>query len=151
MRHSLANQLFNVESVLSKPLWKLSWPVMVEDFCKTAEPLVLGHLAIEAPKKTGAGASSFFAKRDIGFEDFTIEFRTSLLYMGFMKVGTKPHTIEAVNASALHFFASDGTEVFTQHVDHPGTKPNPYPTRARDKAKDALAEAWSRAAVLSIR
>jgi hypothetical protein len=151
MRHSLAKSLFSVEEVLSKPLWKLSWPVMMEDFCKTAEPLVLGHLAIEAPKKTGAGASSFFAKREIGFEDFKIEFRTKLLYMGFMKVGTKPHTIEAVNASALHFFASDGTEVFTKSVQHPGTKPNPFPTRARDKAKGELAAAWSRAAVLSIR
>ena len=147
----MANSLFSVEEVLSKPLWHLSWPVMMEDFCKRAEPLVLGHLAIEAPKKTGAGASSFFAKRDIGFEDFSIEFRTRLLYMGFMKTGTKAHPIDPVNASALHFFFADGSEAFLMHVEHPGTKPNPYPTRARDKAKEALAEAWSRSTVLSIR
>ena len=143
----MAKSAFSVEEVLSRPLWKLSWPVMMEDFCKTAEPLVLGHLAIEAPKKTGAGASSFFAKRTISFEDFRIEFRTKLLYMGFQKVGTKAHG--PVSASCLHFFAADGTEVFTKWVK--GIKPNPYPTRARDKAKDELAAAWARSAVLSIR
>jgi len=48
----------------------------------------------------------------------------------FIREGTAAHPIEPVRAKCLHFFTKDGTEVFTKHVDHPGTKPNPYHERA---------------------
>lgn len=40
--------------------------------------------------------------------------------------GTRPHEIAPVYASALHFIGSGGEDVFTQHVNHPGTDPNPF-------------------------
>jgi hypothetical protein len=43
----------------------------------------------------------------------------------FVIRGTQAHPIEPVSARALHFFV-DGDEVFTKHVEHPGTSPNPY-------------------------
>ena len=43
--------------------------------------------------------------------------------------GTRPHPIDPVNASVLHWVGPDG-DVFARHVDHPGTDPNPYNQRA---------------------
>lgn len=50
--------------------------------------------------------------------------------------GTGPHPIDPVNATYLHFFAEDGTEVFTQHVEHPGTAPNAFNERAWEAQRD---------------
>jgi len=40
--------------------------------------------------------------------------------------GTTPHEIVPVNARALRWTVPGGTVVFAQHVNHPGTKPNPF-------------------------
>ena len=39
-----------------------------------------------------------------------------------LEYGSKPHVIEPKTAKALHF-KSDGQDVFTKRVNHPGTKP----------------------------
>lgn len=46
--------------------------------------------------------------------------------------GTAPHPIDASKAKTLHFSVS-GVEVFVTHVDHPGTRPNPYLVDALDQ------------------
>ena len=58
-------------------------------------------------------------------------------YGVFVREGTKPHTIEARNKKALRFFMG-GQEIFVKKVHHPGTKPNPYPSRAYDKVKGQI-------------
>jgi hypothetical protein len=58
-------------------------------------------------------------------------------YASYLFEGTAPHEIRPVRASALHFFAG-GTEVWTQHVDHPGTLANP---RLLDALDDQLEKA----------
>lgn len=55
--------------------------------------------------------------------------------------GTQPHEIEPVVANALHFFV-DGNEVYTQHVDHPGTSANPYNQRAWEAQRDAVVQSF---------
>lgn len=45
--------------------------------------------------------------------------------LSYVHDGTVAHGIDPVNASVLHFFV-DGDEVFTKHVDHPGTTANPF-------------------------
>lgn len=40
--------------------------------------------------------------------------------------GTDPHPIRPVRARALRFVGSRGQVVFAQHVQHPGTKANPF-------------------------
>ncbi len=54
--------------------------------------------------------------------------------------GTAPHPIDPVNATFLHFIGSDGTEVFTRHVDHPGTAPNPFHIAAWEAQRDVVLE-----------
>lgn len=43
----------------------------------------------------------------------------------WVEFGTKPHGIDPDTAGALSFTV-DGVEVVTQHVEHPGTDPQPY-------------------------
>ncbi len=51
--------------------------------------------------------------------------------------GTAPHEIVPVAANALHFFVG-GDEVFTRHVDHPGTSPNPFHITAWENQRDTV-------------
>lgn len=48
--------------------------------------------------------------------------------------GTRPHRIEPRRAKALRFVGGDGRVVFALHVDHPGTRPNPFLVDAARKA-----------------
>jgi hypothetical protein len=52
----------------------------------------------------------------------------------WVEYGTAPHEITPVTAQVLHFIAKDGTEVFTKHVNHPGTSPNPFMRRGISRA-----------------
>jgi hypothetical protein len=45
--------------------------------------------------------------------------------LGVVEYDTDPHPIDPVNAQALRF-TSGGTVVFAAHVDHPGTKAQPF-------------------------
>jgi hypothetical protein len=51
--------------------------------------------------------------------------------------GTQPHEIVPVFANALHFFVG-GDEVFTQHVDHPGTTANPFHIAGWEARRDEV-------------
>lgn len=52
-------------------------------------------------------------------------------YAGHVRWGTKPHRIAARRAPALVFFwPKVGRTVFFKSVNHPGTKPNDFLTRA---------------------
>jgi len=62
---------------------------------------------------------------------------TSESYARYVIDGTKPHMIVATNARALRFETANGV-VFRRSVQHPGTKPNPYPTRAWERAQPAI-------------
>jgi hypothetical protein len=66
--------------------------------------------------------------------------------------GTAPHGIDPVNAPLLHWIGPDG-DVFARHVDHPGTRPVPYPEYAWENVRGemvALFRATVGPAVLSI-
>ncbi len=47
-------------------------------------------------------------------------------YAFCVEFGTAPHIIRAVNAKALHWKTSAGTDVFAKVVHHPGTEPFPF-------------------------
>lgn len=52
--------------------------------------------------------------------------------------GTPPHVIEARNARALRFWAEGDHLVFTQRVNHPGTKPNPFFHKADEEIRQIV-------------
>jgi hypothetical protein len=49
-------------------------------------------------------------------------------YAEFVIGGTSPHPIYPKNVRALHW-----DDIFAAHVNHPGTKPDPFPRRAIDR------------------
>lgn len=55
-------------------------------------------------------------------------------YTGYVIYGTVPHVIRPVRARALRFL-SGGKIVFARKVDHPGTKPHDFMTRALNAAR----------------
>lgn len=68
------------------------------------------------------------APHDSGYYRDNIEFDgknkviANAEYSADLEYGTKPHVIEPKTAKALHF-KTDGQDVFTKRVNHPGTKP----------------------------
>lgn len=84
-----------------------------------------------APKRSG-NMSQHIVKRTA-----SIDGKPSVLvgvenvkYAYWVHEGTVPHDIFPVNARVLAFPGRDGKMVFTQHVSHPGTKPNRFLVRA---------------------
>lgn len=58
--------------------------------------------------------------------DGAVTFRYTADYAAAVEGGTEPHPIEPDDADVLAFEVEDGTTVFTTHVDHPGTEPQPF-------------------------
>ena len=58
-------------------------------------------------------------------------------YSAFVHQGTKPHVIRPRNASALKF-QMDGRTVFAKSVNHPGTRPRPFLTKAVERVLGSL-------------
>ena len=60
--------------------------------------------------------------RRYGFPAYVGYLRTQVDYAPHVEWNTRPHIITPRKAKALRFVAKDGTVVFTQKVNHPGTK-----------------------------
>lgn len=99
----------------------------------------------EAPEKTGEFKRKIRYRTYQGTGKMGLAITTPLPLGRFIIGGTKAHPIVAVRASALAFYwAKFGKVVFYKSVWHPGTKPNPFMTRAYKKwlpgARRMLAE-----------
>jgi len=92
-------------------------------------------------------------RQDITFREerapgsYMIVFYSTLAYARFVLGGTAPHVITARNARALRWVANSGHGPvrFARSVNHPGTKPDPFPERAMPKIGPALGELFARA------
>ena len=71
--------------------------------------------------KKAAPVDSGYYRNNIGF-DGKNRVIANAEYSADLEYGTKPHVIEPKTAKVLHF-KSDGQDVFTKRVNHPGTKP----------------------------
>lgn len=57
--------------------------------------------------------------------------------------GTRPHPIDAVTGSYLHFFwIRENRWVTTPHVNHPGTQPNPFHIAAWEKVRPQVQQSF---------
>jgi hypothetical protein len=102
-------------------------------WAKKWSSLVTAELAGEAP--VGDGDSAGALRESItepaveaGAGRVSMTWTSDVPYAGFVIAGTSPHPIYPVNVRALHWDA-----VFAAHVNHPGTKPDPFPQRAIDR------------------
>ena len=93
-----------------------------------------------SPWKTGKLAGSIVLEID---ENGEAKLQALAPYAKFVVEGTRPHKIYPVRANALVFKAKSGDLIFTRLVRHPGTKPNPFLTRAVDKAREQIDDIWT--------
>ena len=99
----------------------------------TASTLQEAGFKVEEEAKKTAPVDSGYYRNNIGF-DGKNKVIANASYSADIEYGTKPHVIQPKNANALHF-QSDGQDVFTKKVNHPGTKPNPVMRNAAHKVQ----------------
>lgn len=99
----------------------------------TAQTLQEAGFKVEDEAKKTAPVDSGYYRNNIGF-DGKNKVIANASYSADIEYGTKPHVIQPKNANALHF-QSDGQDVFTKKVNHPGTKPNPVMRNAAHKVQ----------------
>ena len=98
----------------------------------------------EAPWKTGYLAQSITKE----VEAFRATISPLAQYAVFVEKGTAPHEIKPLRARALRFETVGGDLVFTQLVNHPGTRANPFMQRAAEQtasqAPGVFEELWEK-------
>ena len=90
------------------------------------------YVQMEAPRKTGKSASMITYKTFVRGLNIGFSIELPEVYSKFVIPGTRAHVITPRHAKALRFVVG-GKVVFTQRVNHPGTKPNPFPEKAIEK------------------
>jgi hypothetical protein len=89
-------------------------------------------LRLAAPKRTGRLANHIWPVRHTslaGGATVDLAFVTDVPYARYVLEGTRPHTIVPRNKKALSWMNQMGDQVFATIVNHPGTRPNPFPRR----------------------
>ena len=99
----------------------------------TTQTLQEAGFKVEEEAKKAAPVDSGYYRNNIGF-DGKNKVIANADYSADLEYGTKPHVIQPKTAKALHF-QSDGEDVFTKKVNHPGTKPNPVMRNAAHKVQ----------------
>ena len=92
-----------------------------------------------APWKSGKLARSLVKEID---EAGAATLKALAPYAKFVISGTRSHEIRPRSSDVLVFKTKSGDLVFTRLVRHPGTKPNPFLTRAVDKAYEQIDDIW---------
>jgi hypothetical protein len=103
-----------------------------------AGPLLADELAQQSPVVTGQLRDSMTSEDQSGV--LTVGSRDDRGPIArYVTRGTHgPYDIYPVYARALHFIGSDGGDVFTQHVVHPGIAANPFHTVAWETRRDEV-------------
>jgi hypothetical protein len=125
-----------LQAALSPKRWAKHKKQIVPD----ATERLLTRSKQEAPARSGALRKSIYAQ--VRGDKATIRARAP--YAGFVINGTPPHIIRAKDGGALRFQIG-GATVFARSVNHPGTKPNDFFSRAlqaeQRRIEDEMAEA----------
>jgi len=92
-------------------------------------------MVAEAPERTGTLRRSITIMK----EGDTYVITPLVSYAVYVERGTRPHEIVARRARALHFVWR-GAPVFFRRVWHPGTQPNPFIARTRERVRNIAAD-----------
>lgn len=79
-----------------------------------------------------------FEQRGSG-QGLQLRYLSDAPYARVVTDGSRAHRIEPRNARALHWM-DGGRDVFARAVNHPGTRPNPFPRKAIEARKSWLME-----------
>lgn len=112
---------------------KFSWAAAAAAWADEVQPLAQEALRRAAPVAPGPGGGalrdSIRSERTTTPGTVTLTFTARVPYADYVLDGTAAHIIEPRNARALHWVGPNGS-VFAHRVNHPGTRPNPFPRRA---------------------
>jgi hypothetical protein len=111
---------------------KFDWEAASALWAEEAAPLGRQILRAHAPFKTGAFRESIDERQATGPGSRSVVFYSQSPITRYILDGTAPHVIQARNARALRWLGPGGLGAprFAKRVNHPGTKPNPFPGRA---------------------
>lgn len=114
------------------------------------EPLILERLRDAAPVGKGPEAGrlrdSMRGRRQFTATGLRLEFRSDASYVSFVLKGTKAHVIRPRSAKVLYWQDGGGGH-FARMVHHPGTKANPFVSRAVDPLRPLIAARMASAVV----
>lgn len=126
---------FDESASAGSPLARFSWTRAAVGWADDVGPLVRDALKEKAPVGKGPRAGRlrdsirYERATSMGQGTVTAVFTANVPYIGYVLDGTRPHLISAKAARALHWQGTDG-DMFARHVNHPGTKANPFNERA---------------------
>jgi hypothetical protein len=94
-------------------------------------------------RRTGATQAATTSKVVRTRSGGVVRLRNTKGHARTLEGGSKPHVIRARSAKALRFIGKGGL-VFRKSVNHPGTKPYRFLSRARDQASGSFHRGMSR-------
>lgn len=100
----------------------------LDDWLIEVGDLGLQIMTEESPVKTGELRASIKVVRT---SKATIEVYPTAEHALYVQRGTRPHIIRG--KPVLSWIGADGKRIFARKVSHPGTRPNPFITRSRNR------------------
>lgn len=117
-----SSRLTGLDVAAEMAVWARKWASVVT--AELAGEAPVGHDENAGRLRDSIGAPAIEA----GAGRVSMTWTSDVPSVGFVIEGTQPHPIYPVNVRALHW-----DDVFAAHVNHPGTKPDPFPQRAIDR------------------
>jgi hypothetical protein len=130
------------------------WPRAAASWAADVAPDATWAIKVAAPvskpaappaARPGALRDSVASRTESEAGVMTITVFSTVPYAGYVIGGTAPHKIAARNAKALRWTDGSGLH-FARSVNHPGTKPNPFPERALSLIQTDIAAKFASAA-----
>jgi len=118
--------------------------IVTPRFMEVSTEFLQSRMLTYMPVKTGEMMNSLTTRRWGNQYGYFAEVGPTATYTPYVVMGTLPHDIYPVNARVLHWVdPSTGMDVFAGKARHPGTKPNPFVSKARADYQEELDELWS--------
>lgn len=122
----------------------LRWDEAASTWAREASKVAEGMLRSHAPFRTGALRASIKSRTEPSPGMVLVVLYATAPYTKLVLEGTRAHPIAARNARALRWLGPGGMGVhFAKHVNHPGTKADPFPDRAMPLVSPAIARLFA--------
>ena len=131
-------------------LKRVQWTAAANEWSDMVGPRMAGAIrqtAPVAPVNGGRLRDATRWQRSTTPGTVRLEFRAdNVPYVPYVLNPTRPHQIVPRNTRVLHWTSPAGGSFFAHRVNHPGTRGNPYPTRAYHAMRSEIITAF-RAAI----
>lgn len=129
------------------PFGRFNWTEAARIWGAEAAPLGQRMLRSRAPFRTGQLRGDIRYRQEASPGARMIVYYATVPQARFVIQGTRPHQIVPRNAKALRWLGPGGLggARFARRVNHPGTKPNPFPEKAIRPIGNAISVMFARA------